>query len=87
MFNPAKLGVEEMTISPEKPPFIVPDWGVELVRPTKISKAGMLTFGTFPICVIVIGIQVGVVPADTPWVFNVALLPENVPETKSSGVV
>ncbi|MGZ3433114.1 MAG: hypothetical protein ACXWN0_15445, partial [Isosphaeraceae bacterium] len=63
--------------------------GVELVKlGTKVSKAGRPVppgNATFPTCVTVIGIDVGLAVFETPWVVNVALSPENAAETKSLG--
>jgi len=79
--NPCAAEFWEMMISPEKPPFRSPVWGVELVTPTKVSKAAVGEIGTFPICVITTGIEIEVVGV-TPWVVNVAVSPENAAETK-----
>jgi len=73
----------EMMISPEKPPFRSPVWGVELVKPggTKVSKAGVGGIGVFPSCVSRIGIEIEVVGV-VWWVVNVAVSPENCAWTK-----
>jgi len=71
----------EMMISPEKPPFRSPVWGVELVTPTKVSKAGAGETRTPPICVITTGIEIEVVGVIW-WVVNVAVSPENAAWTK-----
>ncbi len=80
---PASAVAVEMMISPEKPSFSSPVWGVELVTPTptKVSKAGVAGTKTFPICVTSTGIEIEVI--GVIWLeVNVAVSPENVALTK-----
>jgi len=82
-FGPDPSGPTEMMISPEKPPFRSPVWGVELplITPTKVSKAALGEIGRPPRLEITTGNEFEVVGV-VWWVVNVAVSPENAAWTK-----
>jgi len=85
VFPGVPSGSVEMMIVPLKPFSMPPLTGAVLVKAgLKVSKASALRPEEFPICVIVIGIEVGlVIGCDTPTVVNVVVPPETVATTWS----